>query len=213
MIKQNWIYIIAPALCLLGIFTYLLIAGASDAAAVEEKVLRFHVVGASDTAEDQAIKRKVRDGVFALVRQIFADCGDREEALAAARANAPRLQQEAARILEENGVEMPVEIEIGQRFFPTKDYGAFTFPAGQYQAVSIRIGEAKGKNFWCVLYPALCLSPAVADPIAAEELTAVVGEKNTAFLQKNGSTQKIKFALAEWWGNFLEKIGEIQNNF
>jgi hypothetical protein len=114
------------------------------------------------------------------------------------------------RILEENGVEMPVEIEIGQRFFPTKDYGAFTFPAGQYQAVSIRIGEAQGKNFWCVLYPALCLSPAVADGKAADELAAVVGNGATAFLQKNTPSQKVRFALAEWWGIFLQKIDEIK---
>ena len=211
--KRSYIYILAPALCLLGVFAYLLIAGARDAAAVEEKVLRFHVVGASDSTEDQQIKLKVRDGVFALVRQLFANCTDQEQALATARANAPLLQAEAARILQENGAVMPVEIEIGERFFPTKDYGSFSFPAGCYQAVSIRLGAAEGENFWCVLYPALCLSPAVAEDTAADELTAVVGKGATAFLQKNGSAQKIKFALAEWWGQFLVKIGEFKNNF
>lgn len=211
--KRSLIYIVAPALFLLGTFACLLIAGAKDAAAVEEQVLRFHVVGASDSAEDQQIKLKVRDGVFALVQELFAGCASREEALATARENAPLLQEEAARILAENGVQMPVTVEIGDRFFPTKDYGSFSFPAGRYQAVSIRLGAAEGKNFWCVLYPALCLSPAVAEDTAADELTAVVGEGATAFLQKSGSSQKIKFALAEWWGCFLEKIEEFKNNF
>ncbi len=208
--KQKLIYMIAPALCLLSVFAYLLIAGAKDAAAVEEQVLRFHVVGASDTAEDQQLKLKVRDGVFALVRRLFADCADREEAIARARENVPLLQKEAARILKENGSDTPVTVEVGSRFFPTKDYGSFSFPAGNYQAVSIRLGPAEGENFWCVLYPALCLSPAVAEDTAADELTAVVGEGPTAFLQKNGTTQRIKFALAEWWGCFLEKFREFK---
>lgn len=211
--KRSLIYVLVPTLFLLGTFACLLIAGARDASAVEDQVLRFHVVGASNSPEDQQIKLKVRDGVFTLIRELFADCADRKEALAVARENAPLLQEEAARILEENGVDQGVTVEIGERFFPTKDYGSFSFPAGSYQAVSIRLGEAKGENFWCVLYPALCLSPAVAEGAAAEELTAVVGEERTAFLQKSGSSQKIKFALAEWWGGFLEKIGEIKNNF
>lgn len=207
---KKWFYIIAPALCLAGIFTYLLIAGARDAAAVEGEVVRFHVVGASDSTEDQQIKLKVRDGVFSLVRELFADCTDQKEALAVARKNADRLQEEATRILKENGSDLPVEVEVGDRFFPTKNYGGFSFPAGNYQAVSIRLGKAEGKNFWCVLYPALCLSPAVAQDRAAEELTAVVGEERTAFLQKSGTARKVKFALAEWWGVFLEKIGEFK---
>lgn len=207
---KKWFYIIAPALCLAGIFTYLLIAGARDAAAVEGEVVRFHVVGASDSTEDQQIKLKVRDGVFSLVRELFADCTNQKEALAVARENADHLREEATRILKENGSDLSVEVEVGDRFFPTKNYGGFSFPAGNYQAVSIRLGKAEGKNFWCVLYPALCLSPAVAQDRAAEELTAVVGEERTAFLQKSGTARKVKFALAEWWGVFLEKIGEFK---
>jgi stage II sporulation protein R len=207
---KKWIFIIAPALFMAAVLLYLLIGGAQDAARVEREVLRFHVVAASNRPEDQQIKIKVRDGVFGLVQTLFADCKKREEAMAAAKENQHLLQDRARQILKENGNEQQVNIEIGPRFFPTKTYGALSFPAGKYQAVSIRIGEAEGENFWCVLYPALCLSPAVADGKAADELAAVVGNGATAFLQKNTPSQKVRFALAEWWGIFLQKIDEIK---
>ena len=183
--KQKWFYILVPAAVLLGAFIYLWIAGAQDAAQVEQRVVRFHVVGASDTEEDQALKLKVRDGLFAEIRALFAPCTAPEQALAAARENAPLLKAQAERILRGEGCDATVTVEVGERFFPTKVYGNLSFPAGNYQAVSIRIGQAQGENFWCVLYPALCLSPAVAAEEAEQEMAAVVGEEQTAFLEKS----------------------------
>lgn len=205
--KKTWIYIIAPALALLSAGIYLLIAGASDAAAVEKSVLRFHVVGETDRAEDQQIKCKVRDGMFAMVQQLFADCKDREQALETARAHQAQLQQKAEQLLRAEGSDAAVTVEIGERYFPTKQYGALSFPAGQYQAVSIRIGEAKGQNFWCVLYPALCIAPAVAQEEAADEMAAVLGEERVKFLQKSTAAYRMEFALAEWWGRLVQKFG------
>lgn len=205
IMKQKWIFIIVPALVLLGAGAYLLIAGATDAAAVEQSVLRFHVVGASDSVEDQQIKCKVRDGMFDLMKQLFADCTEREEALETARLYQPLLQKKAEQLLRQEGSGASVDVEIGERFFPTKEYGELSFPAGTYQAVSIRIGAAEGQNFWCVLYPALCIAPAVAQEDAADEMAAVLGKKRLEFLQKDGVSYKLRFALAEWWGNFMRK--------
>lgn len=205
--KQKWFYVIVPALVLLGAGVYLWMAGAADAAAVEQSVLRFHVVGASNSAEDQQIKCKVRDGLFALVQQIFSECEDRQEALETARLHQPQLQQKAEQLLRQEGSDAAVAVEIGERFFPTKQYGSLSFPAGNYQAVSIRIGAAEGENFWCVLYPALCIAPAVADEAAADELTAVLGKERVEFLQKGSTVYKMRFALAEWWGKVTQKIG------
>ena len=84
---KKWIFIIAPALFMAAVLLYLLIGGAQDAARVEREVLRFHVVAASNRPEDQQIKIKVRDGVFGLVQTLFADCKNREEAIAAAKEN------------------------------------------------------------------------------------------------------------------------------
>ncbi len=204
--KKTRMYILIPVAVLLGAMIYLLIIGERDASAVRQGVVRFHVVAASDSDEDQALKLKVRDGVFTLIEQLFVGCTDREEALSTARANEERLQAEAERILRENGCEAPVTLEIASRFFPTKTYGSLSFPAGNYQAVSIRIGEAEGKNFWCVLYPALCIAPAVAEDRAVGELVAAVGEGSTAFLQKSTEKQQVKFLLVEWFENFIKKI-------
>ena len=195
--KRLAFYIFVPAAVLLGCVCYLLAAGEADASAVREQVVRFHVVAADDSEEAQALKLKVRDGLFTLVEQVFASCRSREEALSAAKAHQLQLQEEAERILLENGCEEAVTIEVGERFFPTKVYGGFAFPAGNYQALSVRIGAAEGENFWCVLYPALCVSPAVADENSERELIAAVGEEGTSFLKKDTKEQKIKFALVE----------------
>lgn len=203
--KKTILYMSVPALVLLAAMIYLLIIGERDAGTVREQVVRFHVVAASDTTEDQQLKIKVRDGVFALIEQLFSDCNDQEEALAVAAANRELLEEEAERILRENGSAEPVTLEVGDRYFPTKTYGAYSFPAGRYQAVSLRIGPAEGQNFWCVLYPALCIAPAVADDTADGEMTAVIGEKTTEFLKKADEKQKIKFALVEWFEQFVQK--------
>lgn len=206
MMKKTWTFILVPALVLGFAMLYLLLVGERDAAAVREGVLRFHVVAESDSTEDQALKLKVRDGVFAMIEQLFSGCSDREEALEVAHAHEQALQAEAERILRENGNQDPVTLEIGNRFFPTKTYGALSFPAGNYQAVSIRIGAAEGQNFWCVLYPALCIAPAVAEEDAEQELVAAIGRESTDFLKKSTGKQEIKFFLVEWFEHVVEKI-------
>ena len=204
--KRKLFWIGVPALILLVSMAYLLIAGERDAAQVRQNVLRFHEVANSNSSADQALKLKVRDGVFALIEQLFADCGSQEEALETARLNQERLAEEGTRILRENGKDEPVQVLIGTRWFPTKQYGDLSFPAGQYQAVSIAIGEGAGENFWCVLYPALCVAPAVAEAECDQEMAAVVGEGSTAFLKKNDQKQQIKFALVEWFENIRQKF-------
>ncbi len=204
--KRLAVYILVPAAVLLGCFCYLLAAGEAEASAVREQVVRFHVVGADNSEKAQGLKIKVRDGIFDLVEQLFGGCRTQEEALEAAEENRGLLEEAAEQILRENGCFDGVEIRVGERFFPTKTYGALSFPAGRYQALSVCIGEARGENFWCVLYPALCLSPAVAEEDCRQEMLAVVGEEGTSFLQKNDAGQRIKFALVEWFEQLMEKL-------
>jgi len=207
--KKTWIYILVPFGVFLAGLLYLLLAGEADAAAVKEKVVRFHVVAASDSAEDQRLKLMVRNGVFERIEALFSDCTDQEQALEKARFNQQSLQAQAEQILRAQGCNAPVNVEVGERFFPTKTYSSLSFPAGRYQAVSIRIGQAKGENFWCVLYPALCIAPAVQSEQAEEELVAVVGEEETEFLKKSTETQQVKFFLVEWFA----QIKEFFSNF
>lgn len=206
MKKQRIYLILVPALTLLGCFLYLFLTGENEAKNVRQEVVRFHVVAKDDSLEAQQLKIQVRDGVFNLVQELFADCQNREEALLTARLHQEELEARARKILLAQGCTDTVTVEVGERYFPTKDYGSFSFPAGRYQAVSLRIGEAKGQNFWCVLYPALCLSPAVEGETADAEMIAAVGEEGVSFLKKEQPKQKIKFALAEWFGRWKEKI-------
>lgn len=199
-------YIIIPVLTLLGCFIYLLAAGERDATAVRQEVVRFHVVAEDNSTEAQQLKLKVRDGIFSLAEQLFSDCADPNEALSAAEEHRQVMEDAAEQILRENGSAENVIVDVGERYFPTKEYGALSFPAGRYQAVSVRIGAAAGENFWCVLYPALCLAPAVADERAEDEMIAAVGESGTEFLKRSEPTQKIKFALVEWFERLKEKI-------
>ncbi len=204
--KKTLFYMTVPALVLLGTMIYLLCVGEQDAEMVRDRVVRFHVVAESDNTRDQQLKLQVRDGVFALVQQLFAGCENRQEALEIAQENRTLLEERAAEILKNNGSDLPVSVQIGERYFPTKAYGSLSFPAGRYQAVSIQLGKAQGQNFWCVLYPALCIAPAVAEDTAREELAAVIGERSTEFLKKSSEKQKIKFALVEWFEQIRQKI-------
>ncbi len=204
--KKTILYLAVPALTLAVCMVYLLLLGERDASAVRESVVRFHVVAASDSEEDQALKLKVRDGIFRRIEELFARCQNQAEALEKAELHRSELESAAEQILLENGDDTPVTLEIGTRYFPTKTYGALSFPAGQYQAVSIRIGEAKGQNFWCVLYPALCIAPAVAEEKAEEELTATFGQEAADFLKKTGKKQEIKFFLVEQFERMMQKF-------
>ncbi|MBQ7089671.1 MAG: stage II sporulation protein R [Clostridia bacterium] len=207
--SKTWIYFLVPLGVFLAGLLYLWLAGEADAAAVKENVVRFHVVAASDSEVDQQLKLTVRNGLFERIEELFSDCTDQAQALQKANANRSVLQAQAEAILRAQGAADSVTVEVGERFFPTKSYGALSFPAGRYQAVSVRIGAAEGENFWCVLYPALCIAPAVESEQAEGELVAVVGEQGTEFLKKSGETQRVKFFLVEWFA----KIKEFFANF
>lgn len=198
--------LILPILIFLAAMIWLLIAGEQESGRVRDEVVRYHVVGHSDGEQDQQVKLLLRDHLFEKIESLFADCADREEALAVAKENQATLEREGEAFLRGIGEEKPVRVVVGERFFPTKAYGSLSFPAGRYQAVSILIGEGKGENFWCVLYPALCLSPAIAKDEGAEKIAMVVGEAETNFLQKEGEIQKVKFRLVEWFENLREKL-------
>ncbi len=206
MARKRWIFgILLPGAILAGAMLYLLISGCSRSAVVKDEVVRFHVVAHSDSEADQQLKIKVRNGVFSLLKELFAPCRTQTEALETAQAHRAELERKAEEILRANGCDKPVELRVGEQFFPTKTYGSLSFPAGEYRAVSLRIGAAEGENFWCVLYPALCLAPAVAAEDAEREMAFAVGEESLSFLKKADQKQKIRFALVEWFENFRQK--------
>ncbi|HNX28869.1 MAG TPA: stage II sporulation protein R [Syntrophomonadaceae bacterium] len=124
---------------------------------LNKEVLRLHVIANSDSSEDQELKLQVKDHVVKMMQAEFIDLASAEEAYIQAEEQIPFIKAEAEKVIYAEGYDYPVEVYVGEYDFPVKSYGNIVFPAGNYQAVRIVIGEGTGKNWWCVLFPPLCL--------------------------------------------------------
>jgi stage II sporulation protein R len=124
---------------------------------LSESVLRLHVIAHSDDPDDQILKMAVKDEIVKTLNSEFRDIEEVEKARVLAEKNILQIKETAAGVIKEQGYDYPVEVYIGECEFPTKSYGNMVFPQGQYQAVRVVIGEGQGKNWWCVLFPPLCV--------------------------------------------------------
>jgi len=135
----------------------------------QDNLIRLHVLANSDNPEDQQLKLKVRDAVIAYLAPQLEHVTNTDDARQKVIANQDKLADIAKQVIVENGAKYSVDIQIGMFEFPVKSYGNFVLPAGKYEAVRILIGNAEGKNWWCVLFPPLCfidITNAAAVPVA-----------------------------------------------
>lgn len=123
---------------------------------ISHKIIRFHVIANSDSDADQALKLKVKEAVVNYTSELLCNSKSINETEDLLSAHTTDIISIANSVITENGYDYPVTAEITDTYFPTKSYGNYTFPPGTYRAFQIKIGEAKGKNWWCVLYPPLC---------------------------------------------------------
>ena len=128
--------------------------------AIYSNVLRLHVLANSDSDEDQALKLKVRDAILEEATQITGTATNLDDAYALIQAGEDRLTVAAKKVISEEGFDYDVSIELGHEKYPTRSYDSLCFPSGEYLSLRVNIGEAEGKNWWCVLFPPLCLSAA-----------------------------------------------------
>ena len=126
--------------------------------AISDKVLRFHVLANSDSEADQNLKLAVRDAVGSYMQEKLADVENLEECELVVRQSLGEIEEAAAETIAENGYDYDVTAELEHTSFPVKNYGSYTFPAGDYEALRIVIGEGNGHNWWCVMYPNMCFS-------------------------------------------------------
>ena len=159
------------------------------------KVVRLHVLANSDSEEDQALKLLVRDRVLERASAILEEASDRQEAESLLRRALPELEAAAAREIAANGRAYPVTAEVVEAAFPTKEYEGFTLPAGRYLALRIVIGQGAGQNWWCVVFPPLCVSADV--PAAA--LQAGFTEDEVSLITEENEGYVLKFKAVEWW--------------
>ena len=164
---------------------------------LSDKVVRLHVLANSDSEEDQALKLLVRDAILERAEDLLSKSGDREEAEGLLRGRLLEFEQVAAAVIAQAGYDYPVRVELEDTQFPTKEYDGFTLPAGEYLALRVLIGEAKGQNWWCVVFPPLCTTASVEVPASAleaglsEEEVRLITEENTGYVRK--------FKAVEWW--------------
>ena len=156
---------------------------------VRADTLRLHILANSDSPQDQADKLAVRDAILAAEAATFRLAESKQDALAIAEAALPAIRHIAEQTLRARGSDAAVTARLENRYFATKDYGEFTLPAGRYDAVRVEIGEHKGKNWFCVMFPPLCV-PAAED---ADDGPAYSEEEDDAVR----SPYKVKFAVVE----------------
>ena len=172
-------------------------ASASESA-LADQVLRLHVVANSDSDSDQARKLLVRDAVLAEASQILEGVSDRRGAEAALSPHLEELAQAGAEALARTGRADPVAVTLADQWFPTKEYDGFSLPAGQYRALKVTIGEGKGRNWWCVVFPPLCLA-SVSEESVETAAEGVLSEDQIALITGQDGGYVLKFRLIEWW--------------
>lgn len=145
-----------------------------------EEVFRFHVLANSDSEEDQALKMKVKEAVLAFMKEELPESESVEETKKWAAANLEQIEKVGAQVIAQEGYNYSINAKVTICYFPEKTYGDITFPSGEYEALRIEIGDAKGQNWWCVLYPNLCFIDAVHAVVpdkGKEELKEVLDEE------------------------------------
>ena len=168
-----------------------------------DKVVRLHVLANSDSGEDQALKLQVRDVVLERATAILEQSADRREAESRLRGQLLELERIAAKEIAAEGYDYPVTVNLENTDFPTKEYDGFTLPAGEYLALRVIIGEGKGQNWWCVVFPPLCTAASADVPASA--LAAGFSEEEVSLITEENQGYVLKFKAVEWWETLKEK--------
>lgn len=169
-----------------------------EQAGVSGSVLRLHVLANSDRAEDQELKLKVRDAVLREAGAILPENASVAQAEQLLGKNLERLAAAGAAVVAREGYNYPVSAGLENTWFPTKEYDDFSLPAGEYRALRIVIGEGGGQNWWCVVFPPLCLAP-VTETAAETALKAGMTEQQVALLTGESEGYVVKFKALELW--------------
>ena len=171
---------------------------------LNEALIRLHVVANSDTPEDQQIKLQGRDAITQSLQRDLNSIGNTEEALSYLNQNLPKLQEIANSVLRKAGLEPDAVVTLCREAFGTRYYDSFALPAGVYNALRITIGEGQGKNWWCVVYPALCGS---ATTSGFEEAAVEAGLTQPLSGTLAGKEEyKIRFYLLDCLGSLQNKL-------
>lgn len=174
----------------------------NDCKDIRSNVLRLHVIADSNSKEAQSVKLKVRDALLTEGRELFEGNVSVDEAEIRLSENLYRMKSVAERTLRENGYTYSAEVEITECYFPTRRYGDITLPAGYYNALRVVLGEGEGENWWCVMFPPMCLPAASKDEAKLDD---VLNEKSMDIVSKSGKYE-VRFWIVEKWYELKEWI-------
>lgn len=169
----------------------------ADKEQLREEILRLHVVAASDSEADQAVKLRVRDAVLGSLRQGLSDLTDMEQAVAYVEEMIPKIENAANLVLAEAGFADTVQVSLTEWEFPEREYDTFSLPAGVYNALRVVIGEGEGQNWWCVVFPELCMGA------TSEEFREM-----STFSDGLNDTLTGEYEIRFW---LLDKLGQLEN--
>lgn len=205
--KAGWVFILAATIMLV-------IAGGRLYSDSEERqlqkgiasnIIRFHVMAESDSKEDQWLKLQVKEAVLAYISPVLSKSQSVDESRQLLYNESENIRNVAAATLRSLGDESDVNVYFENCYFPMKTYGDMTFPPGEYEAFRVDIGEAQGKNWWCVLYPPLCFVDAVYGEVpeeSKEELKGVLTEEEYSMV--SGENVKFRFKYLKIFNRFIE---------
>lgn len=186
------------------LFVYVLIAASSYTKAVctdiANNVFRLHVIANSDSEEDQKLKYIVRDSILSYVNGILENINNKEDVALTINNHIDEIKNIAQQAVYNEGFTYDVEIEVGNFKFPTKTYGNISFPPGLYDALRVKIGNASGKNWWCVMFPPLCfvdVSSGIVPEDSKELMKSNLSSEDYALVSSSKNITKIKFKVVE----------------
>ena len=170
---------------------------------IYDKVVRLHVLANSNSEEDQAVKLAVRDAILDVTVPLLQDCDTKEEAVRLLEENRPLLTEVAQTVLREEGFDDAVNIEMGLEDYPTRTYDSLCFPAGEYISMRVSLGTGEGQNWWCCLFPPLCLGAATVSDEDAEDACISVGFTPTQYkiiTESDKPVYRARFKILELFG-------------
>ena len=176
---------------------------------LSSSVFRLHVIANSDSKEDQDLKYKVRDALISYMNSLSTDLSNKQEVINISKKNISNFKEIALSVIHDNGYNYDVNIEIGNFEFPTKTYGDISLPAGYYDAIKVKIGNANGQNWWCVMFPPLCfvdITSGIVPEESKENLKENLSEEDYSIISENDSLTHFKFKIVEFFRNFDFKL-------
>ena len=167
---------------------------------ISQEVFRLHILANSDSDEDQSLKLKVRDKILTKSESLFINCKNLNDVINVSKNNIDYFEKLANECIKENGYNYETKVYVDKEYFNTREYEKITLPSGVYNALKIEIGEAKGHNWWCVMFPAICL-PAVSD----DEINSILNEDELELINNNNKSE-IRFKIVEIYEKIKSKL-------